>query len=218
MTDENTPPAATIRVMVVDDHPVMRSALHSVLEAEEDFVVVAEADGGRAALDLFEEAKPDVILMDGSMPDMSGMETTHQLRQRDPGAKVIGLTLYEQTTYLEEMIRVGARGYVLKTGSPRDITKAIRIVAAGGTCFDPSIPRRAAESAAAQKAIDAALDPEELAVAKLVAQGQTNAEIAETLGLAPKEVTSRRAAAMKKLGLRTRAQLVRLANERHWLD
>jgi DNA-binding NarL/FixJ family response regulator len=216
MRKEITPPLAKIRVMIVDDHPVMRGALRNMLETRNNLMIVAEADGGQAALELFRSAQPDVILMDGSMPDMNGMETTRRLRQLAPAAKVIGLTLYEQTTYLEEMISVGASGYVLKTGSPSDVVKAIEIVAGGGTYFDPSIPRRT-KSIAQERETGGELRADELAVAKLVAGGQTNSELAEALSLTKVEVETCRSAVMKKLGLRTRAELVRFANERHWL-
>ncbi|HEX4666270.1 MAG TPA: response regulator transcription factor [Chthoniobacterales bacterium] len=216
MKEEITPPPKKIRVMVVDDHSVMRRALRSILETQELLEVVAEADSGQAALDLWSSAQPDVILMDGSMPDMNGMETIRRLRQLAPEVKVIGITLYEQTTYLEEMISVGASGYLLKTGSPSDVVKAIQVVAGGGTYFDPSIPRRA-KPVVEEHEIARELSADELAVAKLLAEGQTNRELAEALSLTKTEVESRRSALMKKLGLQTRAELVRLANERHWL-
>jgi two-component system response regulator NreC len=216
MSAQSKAPEQKIRVMLVDDHPVMRGALRNILEAEEDIAIVAEADGGEAALNVYDRAKPDVILMDGSMPDMNGMEATRELRARDPDVKVVGLTLYEQTTYLEEMVAVGGRGYVLKTGSPADVVKAIRVVAGGGTYFSESVPRRTT-AAAPEHDGDGELTSGELAVVKLVAEGHTNSEIAEALRLTKPEVQTRRSAAMKNLGLHTRAELVRLANERHWL-
>jgi DNA-binding NarL/FixJ family response regulator len=214
---KNPPRETKIRVMLVDDHPVMREALRAIITSEPDLAVVAEADGGRAAIDLLGHAKPDVILMDGSMPDMNGIETTRQLRQLQPDVKIIGLTLYEQTTYLEEMVEVGASGYVLKTGAPEDVTKAIRVVTAGGTYFDPSVRRRRV-AAEQKRSATGKLTGDELAIAKLLADGQTNAEIAVSLGMTVPVVQAHRAAAMKKLGLRTRAELVRVAAERHWLD
>ena len=118
--------------------------------------------------------------------------------------------------YLEEMIEVGASGYILKTGSPVDIVKAIRVVAEGGTYFDPSIPRRARASKRAQVPTGE-LSNEELAVAKLLSNGRSKSEIATSLGWSVAEVDERRTAAMNKLGLRSRAELVRIANERGWL-
>jgi len=209
--------AAKIRIMIVDDHPMMRNALRATIGCEPTFVVAAEAESGQAAIDALDSAKPDVVLMDGSMPGMNGMETTRRLRQLQPDLKIIGLTLYEQTTYLEEMIEVGARGYVLKTGSPANIVEAIRAVAAGGTYFEPSIPRHTNPATCGQMPREE-LTGEELAVAKLLANGRSKKETAESLGLSAAEVETRRAAMMGKLGLRNRAQLVRLASERGWLD
>ena len=217
MKNNNSPRETKIRVMLVDDHPVMREALRGIITSEPDLIVVAEAGSGRAALDLLGRAKPDVILMDGSMPEMNGIDATRRLRQLQPDVKIIGLTLYEQTTYLEEMAEVGASGYILKTGAPEDVINAIRVVSAGGTYFDPAVPRRRA-AAAQQRSATVELTADELAVAKLLADGQTNAEIAVSLGLTIPVVQAHRTAVMKKLGLRTRAELVRVASQRHWLD
>jgi DNA-binding NarL/FixJ family response regulator len=198
-----------IRVMLVDDHSGMREALRKIINSNPDLTVVAEANGGRAALELIGRSKPDVILMDGSMPEMNGIETTRQLKQLHSGVRIIGLTLYEEATYLEEMVAAGASGYVLKAGEPAKVVKAIRAVAAGGTYFDKVVPRRS--SAGMQnRPLLGQLTADEMAVMKLLADGQTNAEIAADLELALPVVERHRAAAMKKLGLRSRAELVRL--------
>ena len=208
---------AKIRVMLVDDHARLREALRQVINFEGDLDVVAEADGGRAALQLFRRFNPDVVLMDGSMPEMNGIETTRRLRQIQPAAKIIGLTLYGESTYLEEMLAAGASGYLMKTGAPENVVNAIRIVRDGGTYFDPTVERRHATAAAAPPASIEELTAGEQAVAKLIANGQTNSEIAVLLGLKHKTVEAHRSAAMKKLGLRSRAGLVRVAAERNWL-
>jgi DNA-binding NarL/FixJ family response regulator len=198
-----------IRVMLVDDHSGMREALRKIINSNPDLTVVAEANGGRAALELIGRSKPDVILMDGSMPEMNGIETTRQLKQLHSAVRIIGLTLYEEATYLEEMVAAGASGYVLKAGEPANVVKAIRAVAAGGTYFDKAVPRRS--SAGMQnRPLLGQLTADEMAVMKLLADGQTNAEIAADLELALPVVERHRAAAMKKLGLRSRAELVRL--------
>jgi DNA-binding NarL/FixJ family response regulator len=198
-----------IRVMLVDDHSGMREALRKVINSEPDLTVVAEANGGRTALELVGRSKPNVILMDGSMPEMNGIEATRQLKQLHSAVRIIGLTLYEGATYLEEMVAAGASGYVLKAGEPAQVIKAIRAVAAGGTYFDKVVPRRS--SAGVQnRPLLGQLTAEEMAVMKLLADGQTNAEIAADLELALPVVEKHRAAAMKKLGVRNRAELVRL--------
>jgi len=208
---------ARVRIMIVDDHKVMRDALRNVISLEPDLVLVAEAENGQAAIESIERNDPDVVLMDGSMPGISGVETTRRLRELRPDLKIIGLTLYEETTYLEEMIEFGASGYLLKTGSPLEIVKAVRTVAGGGTYFDQSIPRRLVSSVSRQVSVRK-LSDQELAVAKLVANGWVRSEIATALGLRTTEVDALRAAAMSKLGLRNRAELVRVANERNWLN
>jgi len=195
--------------MLVDDHSGMREALRKIINSEPDLTVVAEANGGRAALELLGRSKPDVVLMDGSMPEMNGIETTRQLKQLHSAVRIIGLTLYEEATYLEEMVAAGASGYMLKAGEPANVVKAIRAVAAGGTYFDKAVPRRS--SARMQnRPLLRQLTADEMAVMKLLADGQTNAEIAADLELALPVVERHRAAAMKKLGLRSRAELVRL--------
>jgi DNA-binding NarL/FixJ family response regulator len=209
------PGETKIRVMIVDDHTLMRDTLRNILSLESDLMVVAEAESGAAAIDSFAKANPDVVLMDGSMPGMNGMETTRRLHKLRPNLKIVGLTLYAQTIYVEEMIEVGASGYVLKTGPPSDIVQAIRIVAGGGTYFDPSIPRRVGP--ADREIPTAELNGVELAVTKLIARGRTKNEITTLLGLTGAEVDAHRTAAMGKLGLKSRAELVRVARERGWL-
>ena len=203
--------------MLVDDHSGMRAALRTMINAEPDLVVVAEADGSKSAVELLGSEKPDVVLMDGSMPGMNGMDVTRLLRELQPSVRVIALTLYEELTYLEEMIAAGAKGYVLKTEAPVNLAKAIRAVAAGGTFFDNLIPR-SSSATAPDELVHEKLNADELAIVKRLADGQTNIQIAADLKLALPVVEKHRNAAMKKLGLRSRADLVRVAALRKWLD
>jgi DNA-binding NarL/FixJ family response regulator len=204
-----------IGVLLVDDHAGMREALRTFINAEPDLTVVAEAASGESALDVFRRTTPDVVLMDGSMPGKNGIEVTHEFRQVEPAVKIIGLTLYESSTYLEDMIAAGAKGYVSKTGAPTNITDAIRAVAAGRTYFDRNIPRRSSASAENQNVADN-LSADELAVLKRVANGQTNDEIAADLEVTLPVVKRRKTAAMKKLNVRSRAELARVAALRQW--
>jgi two-component system, NarL family, response regulator LiaR len=206
---------AKIRVLLVDDHAGMRDALRTFINLQPDLAVVAEAANGHSALDVFRRTTPDVVLMDGSMPGKNGIEVTHELRQLQPAVKVIGLTLYDSSTYLEDMVAAGAKGYVLKTGAPTNIAEAIRAVAAGGTYFDANIWRRSAASAQTQTVADE-LSADERAVLKRVANGQTNDEIAADLEVSTPVVERRRTAAMKKLNVRSRAELARVAGLRRW--
>ena len=203
-----------IRVLLVDDHAAMREALRRFINLQPDLSVVAEADG-YSALDVFARTTPDVVLMDGSMPGKNGIEVTRELREVDCAVKVIGLTLYESSAYLEDMIAAGAKGYVLKTGAATHVAEAIRAVAAGGTYFDENISRRSAASAQTQAVTDE-LSADERAVLKRVANGQTNDEIAADLKITLSVVERRRIAAMKKLNVRSRAELARVAALRQW--
>jgi len=202
-------------VQLVDDHAGMREALRTFIDGEPDLTVIAEADGGHTALDEFKRTMPDVVLMDGSMPGKNGIQITHELRQFQPAVKIIGLTLYESSTYLEDMIAAGAKGYVSKSGPPIKVAEAIRAVAAGKTYFDESIPRRFSASPHNRAAIEE-LNTDELAVLKRVANGQTNIEIAADLELSLTMVAKFRTAAMKKLNVRSRADLARVAAQYHW--
>ena len=203
--------------MLVDDHAGMREALRITINSEPDLTVVAEADSGQSALELLPRIKPDVVLMDGSMPNMNGIETTRRLIELQPSVRIIGLTLHQETVYFEEMVAAGARVSVSKTGDPANVTKAIRAVATGKTHFHKSATRRS--STAAQVPADTEeLSEDQLAVVKRLANGRTNAEIAGELNLTISAVETHRTAAMKKLKLRSRAELARVAVTRHWLD
>ena len=206
---------AKIRVMLVDDHAGMREVLRKVINATPDLAVVAEAEGGRSAVDLLQRVKTDVVLMDGSMPEMSGMETTYLLKRLQPSVKVIGLTLYEEATYVEEMVAAGASGYILKSGQTENLMKAIRAVAAGETYFEKVASPRFSKNRQDQQDVGE-LTAEELIVVKRIADGQTNAEIAGELGLEIAEVNRQRSSAMKKLNVRSRAELARVAALRQW--
>lgn len=209
---------AKIRVMLVDDHAGMREALRTTINSEPDLIVVAEANGGHNALELFSHTNPDVVLMDGSMPEMNGIEATRQLRQLQPAARIIGLTLYEESAYLEEMVAAGVRGYVSKTDAPVNVVKAVRAVAAGRTYFDKDIPLRASgrSSIPRQQPVIEELTADELAVIKRVADGHTNVEIVADLKLPISAVEKYRTTAMKKLNLHTRTELARMAALRDW--
>src|SRR5258708_8193971 len=206
---------AKIRVLLVDDHAGMRDALRTFINSEPDLAVVAEAASGQTALDVFRRTTPDVVFMDGSMPGKNGIEATYELRQLQPAVRIIGLTLYESSTYLEDMIAAGAKGYVSKTAAPAKIAEAIRAVAAGRTYFNENIPRRFSASAHSQSVVDD-LSADELAVLKRIANGQTNDEIASDLEITLPVVERRRTAAMKKLNVRSRAELARVAALLQW--
>ena len=215
MKTKNNKRGTKIRVLLVDDHAGMREALRTFINSEPDLTVVGEAVNGYVALDLISRTAPDVILMDGSMPEMNGIEATHRLRQLQPAVRIIGLTLYEDSTYLEDMMAAGAKGYVLKTGAPTNVADAIRTVAAGKTYFDENVPRRSSATAHNQPVIEE-LNADEMAIVKRIANGQTRAEIAADLEISLPVLERRRTGAMKKLHVRSRAELARVAALRQW--
>ncbi|MDR7554600.1 MAG: response regulator transcription factor [Armatimonadota bacterium] len=212
--------ANTIRVLLADDHPVLRAGLRALLEHEPDMVVVGEASTGREAVALAAQTHPDVVVMDIGMPEMDGLEATRQLRALGLRTQVLILTVHAQERYLFPVLKAGAAGYVNKTAADVELITAIRTVAAGGAYLHPAAARALLEDFVArvrageeQDSYDR-LSEREREVLKLVAEGYTTREIAERLFLSPKSVETYRARILEKLELRTRAELVRYALRR----
>ncbi|MDH3498086.1 MAG: response regulator transcription factor [Gemmatimonadota bacterium] len=209
--------AAPVRVLVVDDHAVVREGLRHVLGAADGFVVVGEAGTGVEALALAAEHQPDVVLLDLSMPGMSGLEVTAALRARWPAMRVLVLSMHEQDEYVIAAVRGGAHGYVLKDTAPAELRAAIRAVHAGAGFFSPAVASRLGAAVRGEVPADAPserlarLTPREREVLLFVATGLTNREIAGRLGISPRTVESHRESLMKKLSLRSVAELTRFA-------
>jgi len=202
-----------IRVLVVDDHAVMRSGLRLLLEREADIECAGEA--GTAA-DAVREARflePDVIVLDVTMPDQSGIDALPALRSAAPGAKVLMLSMQDDPTYVRQAFAAGAQGYVLKEAADSEVVDAVREIAAGGSYVHPTLGARlvAAEAAAKARADDDPLSEREREVLRLLALGHTNQEIARTLYISVRTAETHRAHIMQKLRLSTRAELVRYA-------
>lgn len=209
--------AVPVRVLVVDDHAVVREGLRHVLTAAEGFAVVGEAADAATALDLAEASRPDVVLLDLTMPGMSGLDAAAELRRRAPGARIVVLSMHEQDEYVLAAVRGGASGYVLKDAGPAELRAAIRTVQAGGEYFSPAVARRLTAAVRGEVTAEsprerlARLTPREREVLALVAGGNTNRAIAGRLGISPRTVESHRESLMKKLSLRTVADLTRFA-------
>lgn len=209
--------AGPVRVLVVDDHAVVREGLRHVLTAAEGFSVVGEAANATEALELAETVRPDVVLLDLTMPGMSGLEAAAELRRRASGARILVLSMHEQDEYVLAAVRGGADGYVLKDAGPGELRAAIRTVRAGGEYFSPAVARRLAAAVRGEVATESPrarlqhLTPREREVLALVATGRTNREIAAHLRISPRTVESHRESLMKKLALRTVADLTRFA-------
>jgi DNA-binding NarL/FixJ family response regulator len=211
----------TIRVLLCDDHALVRSGFRLILETREDIEVAGEAEDGRGAIDLARRLDPDVIVMDVRMPNVDGVEATRRLVAAGSRARILILTTFDLDEYVYEAIRAGASGFLLKDVQPAQLVDAIRVVAAGDALLAPSVTRRlldrfaqtlpAAEHAPPPQL--AALTERELEVLKLLAGGLSNAELAARLFLSETTVKSHISSVLRKLGLRDRVQAVVLAYE-----
>ncbi len=210
-----------ITLLIVDDQRLMRDGLRTLLELEEDFHVVGEAENGREALAQYEALTPDVVLMDIRMPVMNGVEAIRQIHARWPEARVIILTTFDDDEYVFEGLRAGALGYLLKDVSGDELGAAIRTVAAGGALIDPSITRKVvaefmrmpANAARPPAPLDDPLSGREIEVLRLLAGGHTNREIAARLFLAEGTVKNYVSNILSKIGARDRTQAALRARE-----
>ncbi len=205
-----------IRVLIADDHGIVRSGLRMLIDRQPDMEVVAEADDGVAALESSQAHLPDVAVLDVSMPRMTGLQAAREIRSHVPGTRVLLLSMHDDERYFLEGLASGASGYVLKRAADTDLIGAVRTVA-GGRTFLSSVAQRElmdewVESGRAEP--DDPLTPRELEVVKLIAEAYTNRQIAETLKVSEKTVESHRANVLSKLEMRDRVELVRYAIRR----
>jgi two-component system, NarL family, response regulator NreC len=210
----------SIRILIVDDHAVVRSGLKLLLEGQADMEVVGEAGDARMAVFEARAHKPDVILMDVVMPAGSGIEATPAVLKEAPDAKVLILSMQDDPAYVREAFAVGASGYVLKEAADSELVAAVRDVASGNHYVHPALGARlvAAEADDRARAAEDPLSEREHEILRLLALGHTNQEIASELYLSVRTVETHRAHIMQKLRISTRAELVRFALERGMLD
>jgi two-component system response regulator NreC len=214
----------TIRLMLADDHDVVRTGLKSFLDRQEGLQVVAEAGSGAEALDLAQKVSPDVVVMDITMPEMDGLEATRRLKSLCPDCHVLALTVHEDKQYFFEMLAAGATGYMTKQAAAEDLVAAIRTVAAGQVYLQPTLARwllddylrLSVQPAPGEREKEGRTNREELSkrereVLELVAQGYTTPDISEKLGIRPKTVARHRERIMHKLNLHSSAELVKFA-------
>jgi two-component system, NarL family, response regulator NreC len=213
-----------IRVVLVDDHPVVRLGLSALIDSEPGMEVVGKGSNGLEGVQLAESLRPDVVVMDISMPEMDGLEATRRIRSGGMGVQVLILTVHAQERYLFPVLKAGAAGYVLKSTVDTELLDAIRTVAHGGAFLYPGATRMLLEdyvhrlqSGASAEAYDSLSDREQ-EVLKLIALGYTASEAAEKLALSPKTVETYRTRIMQKLELLNRADLVQYALSRGLLD
>ena len=202
-------PPAPARVLLVDDHALLRMGVANIINHEPDLVVVAEAGEGVAAIAAYEEHRPDVTLLDLRMPMMEGVEVVRQIRQRDPNALVIVLTTYDTDDEIARALKAGAKAYVLKDISADALVNCIRDVLAGKTYLAPAAAAKLAEGVTRVQ-----LTPREMAALKLVADGKANKEIATALDISERTVKSHLAHLFEKLGATSRTEAVKVATRR----
>ena len=209
-----------IRVLVADDHAVVRAGLKLLLDAEEDIEVVGEAGSGAEAVRLARSLKPDVVLMDVVMPGMSGLEATAPVLEAAPDTTVLILSMQDDPRYVREAFAAGASGYVLKEAADTEVVQAVRDVAAGNRYVHPALGARlvSAEAEARKKAESDPLSEREREVLRLLALGHTNQEIAKMLYISVRTAETHRSHIMTKLRLNTRAELVRHALQEGLLE
>ena len=213
-----------IRVFLADDHLILREGIRSLLQKVPDIEVVGEAGDGREAVAKTEQLVPDVVLMDITMPELSGLEATQQIKQRNPQIKVLILTMHETGQYLSGMLKAGASGYVVKTTASSELISAIRAVHQGDVYLYPSIARMLVEDylqkvkAGEEKTNYEGLTPREREILRHIAEDKKNKEIADLLGISVRTVQTHRTNLMDKLGAHDRTELVKYAISKGLID
>jgi two-component system, NarL family, response regulator NreC len=211
-----------LQIFLADDHMVVREGLKTLINGQPDMIVIGEAGDGETAWRQAQECQPDVVIMDVTMPGLNGVLATTRLKRACPQIKVLALSVHDDTSYLRQLLTAGASGYVLKHAAADDLIQAIRIVAAGGTYLDPAlaghvVARYVQVPGVTSELLGTELSEREAEVVQRIAHGYSNKEIATQLNLSVKTIETYRARAMEKLGIDSRAELVRYALEHGWL-
>lgn len=210
------------RILIADDHAIVRAGLRALIHAEPGLNLVGEAAGGYEAIDLVEKNRPDVLVLDLSMPDLDGISVTRNLKQKYPDLLILILTLHEDEALLKEAVKAGASGYILKRAAEAELISAIQTIQRGDLYVDPSMVRvllGEPQHVTTQSSISAeALTPREIEILKLIVEGYTNRQIGEKLVISFRTVEGHRANIADKLGLHTRVDFVRYAREHGMLE
>jgi DNA-binding NarL/FixJ family response regulator len=199
----------TIRLFLVDDHPLVRDGLRARLSSLPEIEIVGEADGAAEALPLIEESKPDLVLADVGMKDINGIELAARLQERQPKVRVVMLSMYDNPEYVQQALQAGARGYVLKDAPASEIVAAIDAVAAGGTFLSPAVSKRLFRNQTPRPL----LTPRESEILSALGRGASSKEIALELGLSVRTVEAHRQSIKRRLGIEGQAELIKYAVE-----
>jgi DNA-binding NarL/FixJ family response regulator len=209
-----------LRILLADDHTVVRQGLRKVLEERPDWVVVAEAGNGREAVQKAEEVKPDVAILDVAMPLLNGIEATRQIVKRSPATRILVLTMHSDEAYVNQILKAGATGYLLKDSADVDLIQAVSAVSQGKSFFSPGVARLMLDDYVRQLADKGitdryeSLSEREREIFQLIAEGKANKEIAAILSISPSTVETHRARIMEKLDLHSAAEIVLYAVRR----
>ena len=211
----------SVRVALIDDHPIVRQGLRNLLQTEPAFAVVGEADDGIAGVDLVQRVKPDVLIVDLMMPGLNGLDLIKQVLKSQPKLRILVLSMQSADSYVVEALNSGAAGYVLKETGPSEIIQAIHKVVGGERYLSPKLAERVLSSVSGTKKITdpyGTLTPREREILHLIIDGNTNAQIARRLVLSPRTVELHRSRIMKKLDLHNQTDIFRYALERGLLS
>jgi DNA-binding NarL/FixJ family response regulator len=206
-----------LHILIADDHGIVRSGIRMLIDRQEGMRVVAEAEDGLQAVDLAQSTRPDVAILDVSMPRMTGLQAAREIKLRTPDTSVLLLSMHDDERYFFDAVDVGASGYVLKRAADTDLIDAIQAVARGEQFVSPDTERSVIKGwleGSREERLEDPLTPRELDVVKLIAEAHTNKQIAEALHVSEKTVESHRANVLSKLGMRDRVELVRYAIRR----
>ena len=213
-----------LRILLADDHETVREGLKAIINSQPDMNVIADAGDGKTAVQLAIAMKPDIVLVDVSMPQLNGLQATEAIKTQCPAVKVLALTRYSDAGYIRELLAAGASGYVLKQSRSTELLQAIRAVAIGSTYLDPTAAAKLAAEMSRNKRLrtqekpQSVLSQREEEVLRLVAWGHSNKEIARDLDVSVKTVETHKTNAMQKLGFTSRTDVVKFALVQGWLN
>lgn len=214
---------AKFRILLAEDHEIVRAGVKMLVNAQDDMTVVGEAENGDEAIKMAYELEPDILVTDISMPGLNGLKLTQKIARAHPDIKILALSRHTDDGYLQQLLKAGAKGYVLKQSAPTELINAIRTVASGKSYLDPTLTEKVMtgyvrQSTAIANTEAVEISPRESEVLRLIAWGHSNKEIAARLDVSVKTVEAHKANAMRKLGVGSRIDVVKYAILQGWLE